>query len=285
MPLFSSNLRMDIQDCDHSSLRGNVRLPVGERGGFSLIEVLVSVGVIAILAAAGAGVVQHCTGKGKMIREISAGKNLINAYQMAAADGDGRYLPGMDYTVNKVWFEPEKREISTTHVANRYPYRLAPYFDYRLEGTILVNENKKQIDKIFAGPYGISTFPAFGINYYYVGGLVTGTGDVMLSDDCLTRTGHGLGSILVFASGGTGTVDGYNILTPPRIYGQNWSTSAWSENADPGNWGNVDARYEGKAVCVFLDGSIRMLSIDELKDMRLWSKNAAMTDDPNYSIK
>lgn len=253
--------------------------------GFSLVELLVSIGVIAILAATGVGVLQRSSGKAKMIREIAAGKNLINAYQAAAAESDGRYLPGMDYSVNSVWFEPDKKDITITHVANRYPYRLAPYFDYRLEGTILVNANKKQINQVFAGPYGISTFPAFGINYYYVGGMVTAQGTVQLGEECLTRTGHGLGSILVFASGGSGAIDGYNILTPPRLYGQHWSASAWKESADPGNWGNVDARYDGKAVCAFLDGSIRMLSIEELRDMRLWSKNAAAANDPNYSIQ
>jgi prepilin-type processing-associated H-X9-DG protein len=44
----------------------------------------------------------------------------------------------------------------------------------------------------------------------------------------------------------------------------------------------VDGRFDGKAVCAFLDGSVRVLSIDDLRDMRLWSKNAAINNDPNY---
>jgi len=47
----------------------------------------------------------------------------------------------------------------------------------------------------------------------------------------------------------------------------------------------VDGRFDGKAVCVFLDGSVRVLSIDELRDMRFWSRNAALENNPNYQPK
>jgi hypothetical protein len=33
---------------------------------------------------------------------------------------------------------------------------------------------------------------------------------------------------------------------------------------------------------VFLDGSTKMMSLKELKDMRLWSKKAAQENDENY---
>jgi len=245
---------------------------------------MVTIGVSAVLAAAGMGVLRGSMEKAKLTREIIAGRNLITAYQSAAVDNDGRFLPGMDYTVNSVWFEPDKKNITTIHVPHRYPYRLAPYFDYRLEGTILVNDNKKQINQVVAGEYGISTFPTFGMNYYFVGGLVTASGAVQFPGDCVTRSGQGIRSVLVFASGGSGAIDGYNILTPPRLYAQNWSAAAWSKSANPGNWGNVDARYDGKAVCVFLDGSVQLKTIQELRDMRLWSRMAAELDDPNYVI-
>jgi prepilin-type processing-associated H-X9-DG protein len=51
------------------------------------------------------------------------------------------------------------------------------------------------------------------------------------------------------------------------------------------NYGHVHGRYDGKAVCAFLDGSVRILSIEELRDMRLWSRKAALENNPNYQPK
>lgn len=264
--------------------------------GFTLIETLVTVGIIATLAIIGAGACHGVLKKREQVMEISAGKNLITAYLSCAADNDGQYLPGMDFSVTKVAYPPEKRDITVMHAANRYPFRLAPYFDYRLIGTILLPNNRKQIDKI-ATPgtpmhdYVVSAFPSFGINYYFVGGCLSGpvsAPTLLYPNECTSRAVQGLGNQLVFASGGTTDgstrVEGFNILTPPRLYAETWSDTPWKKNSDPGFYGNVDARHEGKAVCVFLDGSIKLLSIAELRDMQLWNRNAADRRDPNYTI-
>ncbi len=63
-----------------------------------------------------------------------------------------------------------------------------------------------------------------------------------------------------------------------------WSSVSWTLNAAASDYGNIDPRYDGKAICVFLDGSVRMLSIEELRDMRLWSANAKDEDNANYTI-
>lgn len=260
---------------------------------FSMVEVLVSVGVIAIICGLGAGVYQGAMAKTRLAREVAAGKNLISAYHLYAADQDGRFMPGMDFTAKSVFFEPENRTISMTHVANRYPFRLAPYFGSKLEGTILVNDNGKQIEKTSPRgsgmyDYQVSAFPAFGMNYYFVGGCIGREGDLVFPDECADRLTKINSPLLVFATGGTGTgagkYDGYNILTPPRLYGENWSAIKWKEDVDPGNFGNVDARHGGKAVCAYTDGSIRLQTIEELRDMRLWNRNAAAQDNPNYQI-
>jgi type II secretory pathway pseudopilin PulG len=264
---------------------------------FTLIELMSVVGISLVLLAVSVGAISKVNSQGKMAREIAAGRNLISAYHAYAADNDGRYLPGMDFTVSKVWFEPYGRDISMMHAANRYPFRLAPYFNYSLKGTVFVNDIEKQIAKI-ANPgssmhdYVVSAFPTFGINYYFVGGCVTGTAaspSLMYPGDCVSRQGMAdRGSLLVFASGGSTDgsvrVEGYNILTPPRLFSSNWSSSPWSKGGDPGLHGNVDARYDGKAVCVFLDGSVQLKTIEELRDMRLWSRIAAENNDPDYQI-
>ena len=246
---------------------------------FSLVEILVTTGIIAVLLAAGTGVYQKSLGKAKMTREMAAGRSLISAYLAAASDNDGKLMPGMDYTVNRVYFQPYDRDITTIHVPNRYPFRLAPYFDYRLEGVILVNQDRNKVKT----DYNKSAFPSFGINYYLVGGQVNAGGQTLYPNECITRVAQAERPILVFASGGTGTgadyTAGYNILNFPK----NWSSTSYLEGADPGRNGNVDARFEGKALAVFLDGSVQLKSIEELSDMRLWCANAAIQDDRDYT--
>jgi prepilin-type processing-associated H-X9-DG protein len=139
--------------------------------------------------------------------------------------------------------------------------------------------------------YVVSAFPAFGINYYFVGGCVSGTADapsLIYPNECISRMAQGGSGILVFASGGTTDgitrVDGFNILTPPSLYGPSWSSTPWARNSDPGLYGNVDARHDGKAVCVFLDGSVKLLGIQELRDMRLWNRNAAEQGNRDYTV-
>ncbi len=254
-----------------------------------------TVGIGAVLVALGAGAYMQALSKCTFLKEVRAGRTLISAYQTHAAENDGRFLPGMDFTVNKVWVESLGKHVSG-HAANRYPFRLAPYFDDTFEGTILLPANEKYINSVApAGApmrdYYMSVFPRFGINYYFVGGCLAGTPsnpNLLYPADCVSRVGSSDRSLLVFASGGTldgsTQVGGYNILTPPRLHAQNWSSQRWSKEEDPGIFGNVDGRYEGRAVCAFLDGSVKLKTIDELRDMRLWNRNAADSNDPDYSI-
>ncbi len=261
-------------------------------GGFTLIELVAVMAITLILAALTFGAYQNFCTKGKMTREIAAGKNLISAYQTYAAENDGNYLPGMDMTVTTLTL-PSGKNLTPAHVCQRYPYRLAPYFDYQMKGTVLVNDNEKQIKKTVGSmyEYGVSAFPAFGINYRFVGGYVSGSSSgpvIQYSEECLSRASQSGKPLLVFASAGVqdgGTkVDGYNILTPPRFTGQNWSGSDWKKDSDPGSYGNVDARYHGKAVCVYLDGSVKLQTIADLRDMRGWSRRAAENDDAGYTV-
>ncbi len=233
-----------------------------------------------------------CMEKGAMMREIAAGKNLITAYNLYAAENNGQLLPGIDLTASQVNNTAGKK-LNPAYAGQRYPFRLAPYFNNKLEGTILVNDNAAQIEKLAPRnssmyDYMVSAFPALGINYYLVGGCNT-SGGVVWPDECTARLAQSDNSLLVFASGGTrdgqgNGVNGYNILTPPFLLQPMWSGAAWNKNTEPGNYGNVDARYSGRAVCVFLDGSTRLKTIDELRDMRLWSRNAAAQNNPSYMI-
>jgi prepilin-type N-terminal cleavage/methylation domain-containing protein len=261
--------------------------------GFTLIELLVVIAIIALLAGIAFPVFQSVLTKARMTKEIQAGRNLITAYVATAADRDGQFLPAYDRTVGEIIL-PNGNAVGGPP-AERYPYRLAPYFGNRMDGTILVNNNAKQIDT--TSTYLVSCFPALGINYIFVGGDVSAAGVMTYPNECISRQGLASASPIVFASaagdgsassGGTssatGKVDGYCILTPPQLTGPMWNTAAWKKDAAVASYGNVDPRYSGKAVCVFLNGSIQMLGIEQLRDMRLWSRAASEQNNSKYTI-
>ncbi|NDC00296.1 MAG: type II secretion system protein [Verrucomicrobia bacterium] len=274
------------------------RLPVRTRvflmrkkfrnAGFSLVELLVGVVILAVLAGVSGAAYQKAMGKASLAAEVNAGKNLTQAYFLAASENGGRYLAAYDQTArNQTVLNAQGRPVSMPEVKYRYPFRLAPYFNYQMEGTILVNRNEAQIIRQMGSggmmyDYGLSVFPAMGINRYLVGGSFDANGGLEHSGECIRTPGQADKSVIVFASAGSSEVDGYEYVTPPNGPRGQWSSAPWTKDSDPGNYGHVAARFDGKAVAGFLDGSVRVLSLDELRDMRLWSRNAALANDPNY---
>jgi len=254
-------------------------------GAFTLIEAMVSVGILAIMFALGSVGYSKVIKNGEKASELQAAKSLIGAYTSAAAENGGQFLPGYDRTVQSVSWR-DGRSISGGPPPNRYPFRLAEYMNYDLDGSILTSANKKQIDP--EDTYSISCFPAFGINYYYVGGDISSSGKVSFPKDVVMNQAKAAG-IIAFATAGYGALNdkerigGYCILTPPNAFNSLWTNKKWSEDSEPSqDFGGVDARYNGQAICAFLDGSVRALTIDELRDMRLWNRNAKLTNNPNY---
>lgn len=263
--------------------------------GFTLIELLAVIGITSVLAVLCVGAVQRSINSANKVREINAARILVTALQSTTQDNDGAYLPGMDYRTTTV-YKPDGKPV-TGHAAQRYPFRLGPYLGDQFDGTIFVNRNKAEILKKTGAnsamyDYTVSTYPALGMNIYCVGGVITVKGEFLNGGDCISRSGNTRGSILAFASGGSGTgsarTSGFNYVTPPTLssgspFCNQWqSSSSWTKDKDPMDYGWVDFRYEGKAVCAFLDGSVRMCSVEELKDMRLWTRSALEANDPDY---
>jgi prepilin-type N-terminal cleavage/methylation domain-containing protein len=262
------------------------------RTGFTLVELLVVMAILAVLVALCFPAAQAAAKRSRMMKELNAGKNLIVAYMAAAADRDGKFLPGVDDTATEVWSQQTQRVIKADgpfnqQIVRRYPFRLAPYFGYRIEGTILVNEN---LNSVKANPsntdYLSSVSPSFGINYMLVGGHLQADSTSAYADECITLSSRSRGSIIAFATAAAGEprgivrLDGYAQVMSPELGG--WKYRTWQPGADASSFGFVDARHNDKALCAYLDGSVRAHTIDELRDMRLWSYRAAETNNPNY---
>jgi prepilin-type N-terminal cleavage/methylation domain-containing protein len=266
---------------------------------FTLIELLAVVTCVAILAALCMGTIRSTMASANKVREINAARGLVAAYQTAAADNNGRYLAGYDYTVNAAnpVYKPDGQTVSLVS-GRRYPFRLAPYLGDSFNGTVLVNKNVKQLQKQnpMGYDYMVSAYPALGLNAFCVGGVLRSNGAVDFGGDCVTGPGRARGSILAFASAGEGSPgpnkkDGYCYVSPPTLLSEDgpetkpWAAAtSWKQDVDPTNYGHVDFRYDGKAVCAFLDGSVRMCSVEELNDMKLWTPSALDANDPNYQL-
>ncbi len=254
---------------------------------FTLVELLVTIAITILLATIGGAVYMSAIDKGFTAAEVNAAKTLVSAYQAAAADNGGRFLPALDSRATNV-LNAEGRPINNRQARSRYPFRLAPYFNYAIESTLLAGRNQGQLMKMMnlsrpSGPmfeYGVSTFPSLGINRFFVGGTA-GQNDP--NNECVRSVATADQSIIAFISAGSSEIDGYEYVRAPGAPGANWSGGEWTDEADPGNYGHVHPRHNGKAVAAFLDGSTRLLSLGELRDMRLWSRQAALQDNPNHT--
>lgn len=236
-----------------------------------------------------------------MAREVHAAKQLVVALQNSALDNNGRYLPGFDLragTSEHPVYKPDGRPVSMRPTAHRYPFRLAPYLGNEFDDSIFVNRNKAEINLKNSSvdpDYYISLYPALGMNIFGVGGVMTADGFLQNAADCISTTLQSSGSILAFASGGEGSgssrVHGYCYVTPPTKekdspYCKKWDEpKTWTEKRNPMDFGYVDFRYDGKAICAFLDGSVKQCSVEELSDMRKWTISALNADDPNYDFE
>jgi len=258
---------------------------IRSKHGFTLIELLVVIAILAVLVGIGSAALLSAADKGKAATETGAAKTLIAAYQAAAADNGGRYLPARDTGASKV-YNAEGGLIRNRQVRARYPFRLAPYFNYAIESTLLAGANRQQLLKVMnlespsgsMWEYGVSAFPSFGISRYFVGGTAGQT-----NNECVRTIAQADHSIIAFVSAGSSDIDGYEYVRSPGEPGGSWSGGEWTKESDPSQFGFVHPRHGGKAIAAFLDGSARLLGIDELRDMRLWSRRAAQEDNPNYA--
>lgn len=258
---------------------------VNNNSAFTLLELLVVVAIIAVLSSLGYAGTRVALLSAAKTREIGAAKSLISAYSAYATENDGYLLPANDATIGVI--ELPNGDGVSGPAAQRYPFRLAPYFDYKFNGTILVNRNASQVDA--DNHYLVSLYPALGMNHQFVGGSRTNSGQGG-SKEILTSMSQAGSSLIVFISAsngdvGAGKIDGYCNVEPPKLSSNNWKSAKWTSESSSKDYGHVDARYNGKAVCAFLDGAVNVFGIEELRDMRLWSNQAALQNDPNYTVK
>jgi len=258
---------------------------------FTLVELLMVLAVVGLLAGLGSPVLGRARLAGQQAAETAAAKNLITAYLASAQDHNGVLLKGYD----------EDGEASDSHgnpfqagssQASRWPWRLAPYLNYQLEGAVLVNERANALNPNDPNQsYLVSASPSLGMNSYFVGGHENGQPaySYVQNGTCVTRLAQAVkpSQLIVFSSArGVDpmkgkNVDGYYYVTSPQS-SPRWP-SVWNANGSAKAYGQVRLAYTEKAVSAQLDGSVSLLNFSEMRDMRRWANEAARQDNPNWA--
>jgi len=256
-----------------------------------MVELLATTGIVLALAAVVMPVAGSCLDKGREASEIAGARQAVAAWRSYSGENNNQILPGYQMDSSAV----NARGQALSFPANaRYVFRLAPYLNFRLKGTLLVNDQERISDD-----YETSMAPSFGINLTFVGGDFGGGSDLQPSDANFATYGrfvvtnlneiHSPSKLLVFASAritdSKGRVEeGYNAVKSPRLTSERWIGS-YDEKRPYYDFGAVHPRFNNRAVCAMADGHVELLSIEDLRDMRRWSNQAAESDDPNWTLQ
>lgn len=266
------------------------------RSGFTLIELLVCVVIIAVLTSIAIPVVSGMRKKASMTREISSARRIISAYLAYAAEHDAELMAGFGNFPAK---DERGKEVHNP-VNWRYPWRLAPYLSYDMRA-FWGNEADDRLGKLAKSSdhdqyvYAVSVEPALGINAAFVGGDYQALPPdhakslTKYGQFCVTRLGQATNApqLIVFASAAGlyngQKMSGYFKIQAPNLTQRIWA-SEYKPDGDPALHGNVDFRYEDRAVVAMLDGHIEMMDFDQMNDMRLWSNQAATAENKRWQL-
>ncbi len=262
------------------------------RYGFTLVELLVTMAIIALLIGLLLPTLLAMRQSGKQTLEMSAARQLMVAYNGYANAHDGAVMPG--YRQELQAFDGSGNVFSTEE-AWSYPWRLAPYLDYNFRSMYL-NENEELLERLENEDpalyrYAVSLFPSLGLNTQWVGGddQESGFNEYVLrlvGRFYITRMTEARRPemLMVFASARgkdtpTGPMAGRTFEGYYKIRSPYFGTSyRWSEDFNPsdppGDYGYLSPRYGGSVVAAFLDSHVGLLTKRQLKDMRYWANEA-----------
>lgn len=284
--------------------------PHPNRSGFTLVEVLVVVAVVALLMALLLPALSKARECAYVTGELSAGRQLGTAHRMYASDSAGIVMAGFAsaamVTSGQVIARDQNGAKITGLPAQRYPWRLLPYFDYDLASWY---RDRAAIERTFKTEgdinselfrYAVSTGPRMGLNQTFIGGSADTDGGGYAFNptfDSVTRAKWGNNwyvrrisditrptELLIFATSagsdpvGGLTIDGMYRVSPPYFFARKWTTRTPDSTALPSQIGSVSFRYVNKAVGAMGDGHAETLTWDQMQDMRRWAPRANKAD-------
>lgn len=258
------------------------------RYAFTLVELLVVIGIISILASMLLPVLADSKLAAKKANEISSSKQLILGWHLYSEDHDGKVLPG--YRNGFQAFDLSGNTLLNP-INVRYPWRLIPWLGDSFE-LIYANENRGLLDEFRSNyedySYAVSLFPSLGINSRFVGGddvdlAPTQKAMSKFGSFCLMNTSESRNpsDLIVFSSSrhkfGERMVNGFYLVKSPYFGNREWKDNLNLDNSAP-SYGYVHHRYKGRAVNSFVDGHSEVLTFQEMDDMRKWCNIADSKD-------
>jgi prepilin-type N-terminal cleavage/methylation domain-containing protein len=286
-----------------------------KKNGFTIVELLVVIGVIALLLGILLPALSAAKSSGRQALELSTARQLMGAYTAYAAAHKDFVLPGYGDKVPNTpngrvlrAYDAKGKEIAGGQLdtaRKRYVWRLAPYLNYELRG-LYTNQNEELLENLDQQAYAdylykASVSPSLGLNSEWVGGDADAYG--FLPPDSPLRNAFDFNryyvtamaqarnpdKLLVFASGRGkspnpsegGIVEGYFRVRSPyftTLTGYRWSTEYDPNDPEPANYGYLSPRYGGNVVTAFIDGHADVLDKRKLKDMRHWANWADAPD-------
>lgn len=247
---------------------------------FTFIEVLVTVTIIAILFALGLPLLNSTLSNGKKVKEISALKNLITSLNLYTTD-TGDFIKS--YDEKGVAYDINGNLLGEgSHEASRWPWRLAPYFNYNFYGVTLVNDSESYIKKNggLDQTYLVSVIPSFGMNLFiggndYEGRALQSKGFVSTRPSQITKPSQTLAFVSSRSMAANQRFEGFYYVTIP-------TTKKYDKKSNPRSSGYISARYDEKAVVAYLGGNVSLVNYTNLLDSRLWSEEAVRQNNPNW---
>ena len=256
---------------------------------FTLVELLVVIGVIGLLTGLGLPTYKQASDAGKKAADIAACKTTITAYLAYSVDNDGTLLKGYDNTGTAYDINGHLMEGEDSHEAHRWPWRLAPYFNYKFFDGTHVNEAKSYIESQggISQAYLVSVIPSIGLNANFIGG------NDYTSFSALNKRGLVAtkliqvpkpASTVTFVTSRSEAIGrkyrGFYYVDSPS-YPSKWAVK-YNDLSNPKTTGYVSARYNENAVVAFLDGHVSVTSYKDLNDMRLWAPEAQNQNNSNW---
>ncbi|MEC8769911.1 MAG: prepilin-type N-terminal cleavage/methylation domain-containing protein, partial [Planctomycetota bacterium] len=270
------------------------------RCGFTIVELLVVIAVIAILAALLLPAVQKARVAADRTDEMSSARQLMLAWDSYAVQFKESVLPGYKLGLRAFTQDgDEVSEVSNTIAAARYPWRLAPFLDYDFR-TLYRGINSRALEamqqqELESYVYVVSVSPSLGLNTTWVGGDQNELG---FNPTALSNFGRFYvqklgdirkpGELMVFASAkgsdpsapeSTPYEGFFRVRSPQFAAGQE---GRWAEEitsgTSPEDTGHVDFRYGGSAVIACADGHIETQGAEAMRDMRRWANRAESED-------
>ncbi len=276
------------------------------RRGFTLVEILVVIGIIALLLGILLVGLRSAFGTANKTRELSSLRQVFYAWNMYSSGSDDYVLPGyLDENTQDKW-NVDFKDIQGNDLipANAAPWswRLAGYTDNSWD--LMVGYRQDFDEDLATVPLDIvANEPAFGYNAFYMGGwweTPTMADNPMARFDNLPAPyNKGIicrsqGNIdrpdqqLVFAASTVRASGLYENTENTLVPGAHWvvppflgATEVWDVGFGGSPTMDVFAaegvplnRYTSAVGAVTADGATQSISVDALKDMRRWVNGA-----------